>query len=320
LIDYYVKKKVSYSAIYTRINSGAGIRNIARDLEVRDSLVTNRIHRMARSAILVNQMILSHLPFKEDLVLDGLQNFCLSQYFPDNTTILVGKDSQFVYDCDYATIRRSGRMSLEQKKRRAELEMTSKASPKALEHSFARLAALILKWRPKGHPPLILYTDEKSDYKRVLWNNPVFREVMFSGRWRHHTTSSKDGRNTANPLFAVNYIDREVRKDIAGQARETVQFPRNVPNAMLKMNLYLFDHNVRKPFRIRDRKKSQLRHAQVAGMDRDRLDELLSGFFTWRVFKPAGLVLSESARMTLGREWRTPLKKGREVLWKHLAA
>jgi transposase-like protein len=319
-IDYYAKKKVSYLFIYTQINSGAGIRNIARNLEVRDSLVTNRIHRMARSAILVSQMILDRLPFREDLVLDGIQNFCGSQYFPDNTTILVGKDSQFVYDSDYATIRRSGRMTLEQKKRRAELEMTSRASSKALEHSFARLAALIVTRRPEGHPPLILYTDEKSDYSRVLWNHPAFRDLMFSGRWRHHMTNSKDGRNTRNPLFAVNYIDREIRKDIAGQARETVQFPRNVSNAMLKMNLYLFDHNVRKPYRINDREKSRLRHVQMAGMDRDELDDMLTGFLTRRVFKPVDLVLSESARMSLMKEWKTPLRKEKEVLWKHLAA
>jgi hypothetical protein len=233
---------------------------------------------------------------------------------------MVGRDSQFVYDCDYATIRRSGRMTHVQKKRRAELEMTSRASSKALEHSFVRLAALIAKRRPEGHPPLILYTDEKSDYSRVLWNHPAFRDLMFSGRWRHHMTNSKDGRNTRNPLFAVNYIDREIRKDIAGQARETVQFPRNVSNAMLKMNLYFFDHNVRKPYRINDREKSRLRHVQVAGMDRNELDDMLTGFLTRRVFKPVDLVLSESARMSLMKEWKTPLRKEKEVLWKHLAA
>jgi len=92
-IDYYAKHPVSYRYIYNQINAGAGIRNIARDLEVRDSTISNRIQRLSRNALILNQMIFSHLPLKEDLVIDGLQNFCVSQYFPDNTTIMVGSDS-----------------------------------------------------------------------------------------------------------------------------------------------------------------------------------------------------------------------------------
>ena len=121
-IDYFAKRRLDYRYIYNQINAGAGIRNIARDLKVRDKAISNRINRMARNAVLINQRILDTLPFGEDLVLDGLQNFCLSQYFPDNYTILAGKDSQFVYDCDYATLRRAGRMTAEQKVRREELE------------------------------------------------------------------------------------------------------------------------------------------------------------------------------------------------------
>jgi len=41
-------------------------------------------------------------------------SFCLSQYFPGNTTRVVGKDSRFVYACDYAAIPRKGRMTDEQ--------------------------------------------------------------------------------------------------------------------------------------------------------------------------------------------------------------
>jgi transposase-like protein len=138
-IDYYAKKLVNYRYVYNQINAGAGIRNIARDLEVRDSTVTNRINRLARSALILNQMIVDHLPPKEDLVIDGLQNFCVSQYFPDNYTIVVGKDSQFAYDCDYATLRRCGRMTKDQKEKREKLEKIEKADPKAVKMSFLRL-------------------------------------------------------------------------------------------------------------------------------------------------------------------------------------
>jgi len=320
-IDYYAKRLVPYRYIYNQINAGAGIRNIARDLEVRDSTITNRIHRLSRNALILNQVIVSHLPPTEDLVIDGLQNFCVSQYFPDNFTIMVGSDSQFAYDCDYATLRRCGRMTGEQKKRRDELEKRYRADPKAVKASFLRLLRGI-KGKLKDRPfPLILYTDEKKDYQRAFWDSKRgMTRWMFDGSCRHHVTNSKEARNQSNPLFPVNYFDREIRKDMASHARETVQFPRNANNAMLRMQLYMFDHNVRKPYRISDRRLRLLRHAQVAGADLDFLKNLVWGFFQRRVFRPRSLSLSESARMTLKREWTTPLKEKPEVLWKHLTA
>jgi transposase-like protein len=318
-IDYYAKRLVNYRYVYNQINAGAGIRNIARDLNLRDSTVTNRIHRLARNALLLNQMLVDHLSLDEDLVIDGLQNFCVSQYFPDNFTLMVGKDSQFAYDCDYATLRRCGRMTKAQKERREQLEKSDRADPKAIKLSFLRLLLSIDRKLDQRKFPLILYTDEKKDYQRALWDNKIgFADRMFRGLCRHHMTNSKDSRNQSNPLFSVNYFDREIRKDMASHARETVQFSRNVSNVMLRMYLYMFDHNVRKPYRINDRRLRRLCHAQVAGADLDYLRNLVGGFFQRRVFWPLDLYLSESAWMTLKREWKTPMKEKPERLWRHL--
>jgi transposase-like protein len=319
-IDYYAKRLLDYSYIYHKINDGAGLRKIGRDLHASCDSITNRINRMARNATLANRQIVECLPLREDLVLDGLQNFCNSQFFPDNYTIAVGKDSQFVYECDYATIRRAGRMTTAQKKRREELEKHFRASRQSIEKSFTRVLRSISMKAPKREIPLILYTDEKSDYRRSLWNDGEIREKMFSGQWRHHMTNSKVGRNTRNPLFSVNYIDREIRKDMASQTRETVQFPRNVANAMLRMNLYLFDHNIFKPYRIRDEAEYLQSHAEVVGLERQVLEGIAGGFFTLRFFKPRELKLSESAQRTLSREWKTPLKVKDEVKRRYLAA
>ena len=320
-IDYYAKCRVDYSYLYHQINAGAGIRNIARDLGFRDSTITNRVNRLARNALIINQMIVDLLPLREDLVIDGLQNFCVSQYFPDNYTIMVGKDSQFAYDCDYATIRRTGRMTAKQKEQRAELEKISRADPQGIKKSFLRLLQGIDGKLDSRSLPLIIYTDEKTEYRRALWDKRAgFSTRMYSGDCRHHMTNSKEGRNQRNPLFAVNYFDREIRKDMASLARETVQFPRNVCNAMLRMNLYMFDHNLRKPYRIRDRKRQNLRHATVAGLDEKTLRYLVAGFFEKRVFLPSGMGLSESAERTVNRRWRTPLKVNAEKLWKYQMA
>ena len=320
-IDYYAKKLLPYPLIHNQINAGSGIRNLARGFHVSPRTIRNRINRLARNAILIHEELLYQLGFTEDFVADGFESFCVSQYFPDNYHILVGKDSQFVYRWNYVTLRRKGRMRDEQKERRAELEKRFRASRTGIKSSFGNLMSFLDHRTRSRERPLILYTDEKSDYQRALWGRQNLKERMFDGSWRHHTVNSKEVRNTLNPLFPVNYIDREFRKDMACHARETMQFSRNVNEAMMRMSLYLFDHNYIKPFRIGDSQKKHLRHAQVAGLDRQVLEESVSRFFTGRKFWRIKKRLEGPGKRSLERGWVTPLKKiESEVRRKHLAA
>ncbi len=114
-------------------------------------------------------------------------------------------------------------------------------------------------------------------------------------------------------------MDREFRKDMASHARETLQFGRNVNNAMLRMGLYIFDHNYFKPYRVADREKRHLKHAQVAGLNQGYLEGIVSGFFTSRCFWRKDHPMEESVKKTLNREWMTPLKKRDEVVRKYMA-
>ena len=70
-IDYFAKRILNYNDIYSRINDGAGLRKIGRDLKASCATVTNRINRMARNAIIANQQIVDLLPLNEDVVLEG---------------------------------------------------------------------------------------------------------------------------------------------------------------------------------------------------------------------------------------------------------
>jgi hypothetical protein len=319
-IDYYAKRKLDYLIIYKQINSGAGLRNIARNLNRSPRTIRNRINRLSRNAILIHQALRDELPYSEDFVADGFESFCVSQYFPDNYNILVGKDSQFVYHCDYVTLRRKGRMRPDQKRRRDKLEKIFKANPKAVELSFRDLMEPMERMTRERTQPLILYTDEKKDYERALWGSACCKERLFNGSWRHHRVNSTEGRNTQNPLFGANYMDREFRKDMASHTRESVQFSRNVNEAMLRMSLYLFDHNYIKPYRVAQREKRGMRHGEVAGLDRGSLDRMISGFFKLRYFWKKDHPLEGPARKTLNREWVTPLKRMPEVVRKHLTA
>jgi hypothetical protein len=46
----------------------------------------------------------------------------------------------------------------------------------------------------------------------------------------------------------------------------------------------------------------------------------MEGFFEKRVFRPPNVALSKSQRMTINREWVTPLKKKPEVLQQYMSA
>ena len=319
-IDYFAKKHLSMEQIYNQLNGGLGIRKIARNLHVHHNTIRNRISRMARSAILIHQQVLATLPFKEDFVADGFESFCVSQYFPDNYHLLAGKDSQFIYTADYVTLRRKGRMRDDQKDRRGQLEMLWRPPKGNLQKSFGEMCGWLERRTEDREKVLILYTDEKKEYGRALKENLACHTNLERGRWIHHVTSSKAVRSLSNPLFAVNYIDREIRKDMAAHVRESVQFNRNVNDAMSRMSLYLFDHNYRKPFRIRDKEKMRLTHVEVAGADRGMVELLVSGFFERRYFADGGMVMEGPSRKTLVRGWETPLCGQGRPAPGHLAA
>ena len=78
-INYFAKRNLNYSDISNKINAGAGIRAIARQLKVRPKAITNRINRLGRNATLLNQQIADTIGIGEDMVIDGLENFCPGQ-------------------------------------------------------------------------------------------------------------------------------------------------------------------------------------------------------------------------------------------------
>ena len=320
-LDYYAKKRLDYRFLFQQFTSASGLRNIARNLGVRVETVANRLDRLARNAILAHEQLLLPLSLQEDLALDGFESFCGSQYHPDNTHFVVGKDSQFVYALDYVSLRRKGRMTEKQKRRRAELESLWKPPPKAVERSFGDLIRWVLERSWERRRPIILYTDEKPDYLRALKRDPVCRQAFFCGLIRHHRTNSREIRNHRNPLFPVNYIDREVRKDVAAHGRETVKFNRDVGEGVFRLALYLFDHNYFKPYRIGQGRLEELRHSDLAGVSREKADRWAKRFFTDRFFwREREHELKGAGRKTLDQRWVTPIKGSRRVFVRHLAA
>ena len=67
-----------------------------------------------------------------------------------------------------------------------------------------------------------MYTDEKEQYRRALDEDPFTCRLKVTDSFSHTTINSKEPRTVMNELFSVNYLDREVRKDVPEYRRETV--------------------------------------------------------------------------------------------------
>ena len=267
-------------------------------------LFRSRISRLARQAIAVHTLLREDFSLIEDLVADGFESFTGSQYFPNNIHLAVGKDSQYLYGIDYAHIRRKGRMTDKQKQRRELLEKRWKPPPGNLSASFARLIRHISRYqRQYKRDPLTLYTDEKQEYERVLGGIESIR---------HHSISSRVSRTVRNDLFAVNYFDREIRKDQSNHSRETVEFSRDVNNVMDRLWMYSAYHNYVKPYRIGKKGDNARSHGERAGISAGSIRRVMKVFFTRRFFE-SHLDVSESEWYSWYRCYATPLKM--DVPW-----
>ncbi|MDP3177187.1 MAG: hypothetical protein Q8M76_04735, partial [Spirochaetaceae bacterium] len=149
-------------------------------------------------------------------------------------------------------MRRKGRMTDYQKLRRRDLEKLWRADPRGIEGSFRRIVGECLRLlSEEARPSLCLWTDEKREYPRAIASSPCAHALGEQGRIRHRTVSSRAARTIQNPLFAVNYMDREIRKDLHEHVRETTCFGRNVNRQMERLAVYLYNHNFQRKHRAR---------------------------------------------------------------------
>ena len=323
-LDYYAKRVLDYCELLRQLVSCGSTRDMSRAFCATTSTVANRIERLARGAAALHAGVLQRIGVAEAMVIDGFQNFAVSKYFPNNINLLVGWSSGLLYDCDYRTIRRSGRMSERQKQRREQLEEHFLAPSNALVEGFRTLVDSTLRVRshlnrgsdeePIG--TLRLLSDEKSEYKWALSRDPHYRRMVASGVITHECTLSTEARTAENPLFVVNYFDRQLRKDLKECVRHTVCFGRNVNNVMQRMLLYRLYHNHYKAYRHR---RQTERHESRVGLDEGWIERQLARLYEWRPFLSRTPPL-ETDRQAWLRQIVTPLGKEHEYLPKFALA
>ena len=208
---YWQKRPELTRAIFNLTTGGMANRQIARALDCAPSTVDTIVSRLGRHCLLFHRHLTRNMSPPGDVVADGLVSFEFSQFFPFEHEIAVCGDSSFILHFTDAPLRRTGRMTAAQKRRRAELEgLLGRPDPKAVEKAMREVFEVSLA----GAERVILRTDKHAAYRRSL--NRIRGEI------EHRRTDSRRRRDRTNELFEVNSLDRFLRHSSANHTRETL--------------------------------------------------------------------------------------------------
>jgi len=315
-LNYYAKRVISYEQIFRQLRSTAGIRDLSRNLEISRGSAENRLFRMAHWALGFHSLSRQFMHLKEDLVADGFEGYLRSRYFPHHLNILIGKETQYFYAMDFTTLRRKGRMSPAQKRFRQFLDRVCRPDPKGIEKSMARLAEEILHLFAGRHKTVLkVYTDDHQAYPRAFRRHKAFNHLMRQGAIIHDAAKGTKQPGRGNNLFAVNYMDRQLRKDIVNYVRYTVNTARNASALLERLCVYRLHHNCVKPYR-ENQPKAERWHWNLAGVNGNLVAPMVESRFLWRPFVTF-LDLTPGEKGLWYRLYRTPLKKRGEYLPKY---
>ena len=242
-LSYWLKRPGLLQPLFHRLLGCSGFRQIAREFELSPTTVLTHCARLGRHCLLFHARHRPRGRVAEPLALDSFISFEYSQYWPTAFHVAAGTRSHFFYGFTDSELRRSGRMSRTQRRRRARLEARfGRPDPRAVEHDVAALLALIAP-----HPQrLELHTDEHPDYPRAVRRLPHLEVTQ-------HTRSSRTARTPRNPLFPINLLDLLIRHSGANHKRETLAFSKRRQSAAERLAVLLVWRNYIKAFSERKR-------------------------------------------------------------------
>jgi transposase-like protein len=235
---YWLRRPDVLEATAHRQLACSGFRQIAREARCHHTTVMRHSERLGRLALLYLWAHRPRGPLAEPVVGDGFESFAFSQYHPLYLNLIVGADSHYGYAFTFTELRRKGRMTARQKRRRAELERRhGRPDPRGIELG----TALALRLAVPEPQPLTFRSDEHSDYPRALARLEGYAI-------RHEMTPSVQARTAGNPLFPVNRLDLLLRHNSANHKRETIAFSKRNMGAIGRAAWLLLWQNFSKPF------------------------------------------------------------------------
>jgi len=225
-----------------KTTGGMANRQIARDLKVAPETVNRHIARLGRHCFLFHQQMIKNAPSASEIVVDGFESFELSQYYPFHHHVAVEKGTDFFIYFTDSELRRKGRMTKVQRRRRLQLEkLLGVPDPKAIEKDMADLLEVSLGRTVRA----LVYSDDHHAYRRSL--------KRVDCRIEHHVTPGKSHRDQNNSLWEVNLLDLLIRHCNANHKRETIAWSKRRQASAERLAIMLVWRNYMKGRREKQR-------------------------------------------------------------------
>jgi transposase-like protein len=276
---YWLKRPDLPRRLFLRLLACSAYRQIARDLGLSPTTVLRQTERLGRHCLLFHERLRPHAPPEEPLVVDGFESFERSQDIPVHFHTAVGAHSHYLHAFTDSELRRKGRMTAAQRRRREQRERTlGRPDPRSIEREMAELVALVVPPGASAH----IRSDAHPAYPRA-WRRLADRQLV------HETVSARRARTPQNPLFPANLLDLLIRHSSANHKRETIAFSKRRQSAAERLLILLVWRNYLKSFSERRRDATP---AQRLGLTTRRLsldDVLAQRLFPSRIPLPERL-------------------------------
>jgi hypothetical protein len=218
-------------------------RQLATDLKVAPETINRHLARIARQLMLMHCLLMKDVKPPSEVVIDGFETFEHSQYYPIHHHLAVEKDTDFVIYFTDSELRRKGRMTALQRKRRAELEAKNGRPDK---DSISKDVKELLDVTLRGQSEAIVYSDGHKSYLKPI------RET--DCKILHRITLGKEHRNRDNELWEVNLTDLQIRHCSANHKRETIAWSKRRQCSSERMVIFTFWKNYMRGRRVKDPK------------------------------------------------------------------
>ena len=228
--------------IFMKTVGGMANRQIARDLGLSPKTVDDRLARLGRHCMLFHRRMMTGTMPPSEVAVDGFESFELSQYYPFHHHVAVEKETDFFIYFTDSELRRKGRMTTAQKRRRSALEEAhGRPDPQAVRKDMVELLDVALAGRARA----TVYSDDHRSYP------PALRRIAC--KIEHHVTSSRHHRDRHNKLWEVNLLDLLIRHSGANHKRETIAWSKRRQASAERLSIFLVWRNYIKGRREKER-------------------------------------------------------------------
>lgn len=229
---YWLKRPDLPERVFMKAVGAMANRQIARDLQVAPSTIDRILARLGRHCLLLQASLTADARPQGPVVLDSFESFEFSQFFPFQHHLLAEADTSFFWYFTDSPLRRKGRMTEAQKRRRIELETElGRPDPQAVEKDVGHLLQTILE----GVQAATVRSDDHRAYPRALGRLQCPVE--------HQVTSSRERRDAHNPLFEINLLDLLLRHSQANHRRETLAWSKRRQSSAERLAIFLVWRN-----------------------------------------------------------------------------